>query len=169
MTRRYVVPALLLTLVIMLAVPALAQNQSSLGTGTSISGCTIIDKPGSYLLAKNITATKRDLKQIAADRMPGCIVIASDFVSLDLQGYTIKGPGAGANSGIGIYVAADEYGWGRFETRIRNGVVTEFNPGLSVVAIPLSRCACIITVQVSCFPARVIRSRMRSCILTALA
>src|SRR5512137_1290411 len=93
MSRRYVIPALLLTFVILLTVPALAQNQDSQGTGTLIYGCTIISKPGPYVLAKNITAKMSDLKRVVAEGFPACIVIVADFVTLDLRGYTIKGPG----------------------------------------------------------------------------
>ncbi len=61
MSKRFLILTFLFTFVILLAVPGLAQNQDSQGTGTSIYGCTIIDKPGSYVLAKNITATMRSM------------------------------------------------------------------------------------------------------------
>jgi hypothetical protein len=80
MSRRYVIPTLLFTFVILVAVPALAQDGVQ-----SIGACTIIDKPGSYVLARDITATLRDLKQAPVDRFtvgPACIVIVADFGTL---------------------------------------------------------------------------------------
>ncbi len=120
MTRRCVVPALLLTFLILLAVPALAQVQP-------IEGCTVIDKPGSYALANNITATESSVQTL--NGVTACIVIAADFVTLDLRGYTITGLGEWPN---GIETASDASGKWPNATHIRNGIVTKFWTGLSL-------------------------------------
>lgn len=87
----------------------------------SIGNCTVIDKPGSYVLAHNITATVKDLKGSA----PACILIVANFVTLDLQGYTIAGPG----TGFGIYSTG---GNGTVGTHVRNGTVTNFVRGIAL-------------------------------------
>ena len=129
MTRRYVIPALLMTFVILLAVPALAQ-----GGVQAIGACTIIDKPGSYVLASDIKATVGDLKWAAPGRFTGaCIVIVADFVSLDLQGHTIAGPQAFENpNNAGIYTTADASDKQPTAAQIRNGCVTGFMAGIAV-------------------------------------
>ncbi len=50
--------------------------------------CQTISQPGSYTLTKNLTSTG------------DCIVIASDFVTLDLAGFTISGTGTPTSVGI---------------------------------------------------------------------
>jgi hypothetical protein len=127
MSRRFLVPALFLTIVILAAVPALAQVQP-------IEGCTIIDKPGSYVLTKNVAATVSDLRQAAPGRFTSaCIVIVADFVSLDLQGNTIAGPQAWeAPNNAGIYATANDSGKEPTTVHIRNGCVTGFMAGISV-------------------------------------
>jgi hypothetical protein len=118
-----------LTFVILLTVPALAQ-----GGVQAIGACTIIDKPGSYVLARDITATLRDLKQAPGDRFgvgPACIVIVADFVSLDLQGHTITGPEAW-DTGAGIFTTADASGKEPTAIHIRNGCVKGFRWGVAV-------------------------------------
>ena len=69
----------------------------------SIGSCQTIDKPGSYVVAKDLQATG------------DCIVITSSFVTLDLSGYTITGSGVGngvTNSGQSTDIV------------VRNGMVT---------------------------------------------
>jgi hypothetical protein len=130
MSRRYVIPTLLFTFVILVAVPALAQDGVQ-----SIGACTIIDKPGSYVLARDITATLRDLKQAPVDRFTvglACIVIVADFVSLDLQGHTITGPEAWDSGNAGIFITADARGNLPTAAHIRNGGVTGFTTGVAV-------------------------------------
>jgi hypothetical protein len=129
MIRRYVAPALLLTFVILLAVPALAQSGVQ-----GIGSCTIIDKPGSYVLTRDLTATLADLKRAVPDAwFSGCIVIVADFVSLDLQGHTITGPGDQHTSNhMGIYTTADASGKKSVAARIRNGNVKNFDLGVAL-------------------------------------
>lgn len=131
-SRRFVVLALFFTFSIVLAVPAWAQNQDSQGTGQSIYSCTIIDKPGSYVLAKNITVRQSDLKHIRTES--ACILIFADFVSLDLQGRTITGPGADIYA-FGIYSTAPASGSAPVATQIRNGSATKFDRGISLEGV----------------------------------
>jgi hypothetical protein len=128
-SRRYVMLALLFTFLIVLAVPAWAQYQDSQGTGTSISACTIIDKPGSYALARNITARQSDLKHIRNES--ACILIVADLVSLDLRGYAITGPGTDKYA-FGVYSTANASLKYPIATYIRNGSVTNFYSGVNV-------------------------------------
>ena len=127
--KKSVILVAVFTFVILLAVPAWAQNQDTQGTGQSVYACTIIDKPGSYVLAKNITARQSDLKHIRNES--ACILIFADFVSLDLQGRTITGPGADIYA-FGIYSTAPASGRAPIATHIRNGCATKFDRGISV-------------------------------------
>lgn len=90
----------------------------------SIGSCRLIDKPGSYAFAKNITAKQQDLRPTG----PSCILIVADFVTLDLRGYTLKGPG----SGFGIYSTANSVGRFASATLVRNGSVTNFDRGIAL-------------------------------------
>lgn len=61
---------------------------------TPITGCTRITEPGSYVLKNNITATtiaEMDTTWLQSPYV-GCIVIAANFVTVDLSGYLITGP-----------------------------------------------------------------------------
>ncbi len=126
MSGRFLVPAFLLTFVILVAVPALAQVQS-------IEACTIIDKPGSYVLTKDITATMADLQRVPNGWFSACIVIVADFVSLDLQGHTLTGPGIQQRWNFSaIYTTADASGKQAMAARIMNGCITKFDLGLAL-------------------------------------
>jgi hypothetical protein len=129
MIRRYVIPALLFAFAILLTIPALAQSD-----GQAIGACTVIDKPGPYVLARNITTSLADLKRNGLpNSMPACILIVADFVSLDLQGHTITGPGARQTwDNAGIYSTADASGKSPMGIEIRNGSVTGFEFGVYV-------------------------------------
>lgn len=128
-SRNLVMLALLFTFLIVLTVPAWAQNQDTQGTGQSVYGCTIIDKPGSYALAKNITARQSDLKHIRNES--ACILIIADFVTLDLRGYSITGPGTGIYA-FGVYSTANASLKWPLGTLIRNGSVSNFDRGMAV-------------------------------------
>jgi parallel beta-helix repeat protein len=118
---------LLLLAALLLLTISLAGNAVAAGGIQSIGNCTIIDKPGSYVLANDITATARDLKTFGGSEL-ACILIIADFVTLDLDGYTIVGPG----SGFGIYVNAPLGSPGRAGVHVRNGAVTGFERGIAL-------------------------------------
>jgi len=57
-----------------------------------IEKCQTIDKPGSYKLVNNLTLSA----------IPGtCLLITADFVTIDLAGFTITGPGIASPFGPG--------------------------------------------------------------------
>jgi hypothetical protein len=86
---------------------------------TKINSCGTITESGPYVLSKDITASATDL--ITAGPGFVCIVIAADFVTLDLAGYTISGPGVGSVSTFGIANDISRQG-----TVVRSGTVTNF-------------------------------------------
>jgi len=120
MKRSVILVVLIGLFLSLLSLPVLAQNQDS--QGTAIHGCTVISKPGSYVLAKNITARRSDLKTVG-DSWPSCILVMAPNVSLDLQGYTITGDSTLAST----YGMAGISSPSRFETTwVRNGAVSQF-------------------------------------------
>ncbi len=126
--RHFVVLALLFAFVFLLTVPASAQ-----GSGQRIGNCTVIDKPGSYELARNIKARLTDLKPVP-DVAPSCIVITASFVTLDLNGQTITGPGWGSPlpETYGVLIHSNPDGEWPIATQIRNGSVAKFNFGIGI-------------------------------------
>jgi hypothetical protein len=88
---------------------------------TTISNCTVIDTPGAYQVGKVITATLRELIFDPVVFIPTCIIIAADFVTLDLGGNTIIGPG----SGLGIASRGGTRG-----IKVHSGSVTNFDFGV---------------------------------------
>jgi hypothetical protein len=116
----------LVTIMVGLIIGRNAWSQTTLSADgiQSVSSCKVIDKPGSYALAKNIAARQQDLRSVG----PSCILIVADFVSLDLRGYTVSGPG----SGFGIYSTANSSGQYPSATYVRNGSVTNFERGIAL-------------------------------------
>lgn len=78
---------------------------------TQIKSCGTLSAPGSYVVAQNLTA--------AGD----CLVVAADYVTIDLGGFTLTGDGA---SGAGI---TDNL-VGHVGVAVRNGTITDFNFGV---------------------------------------
>jgi putative cofactor-binding repeat protein len=78
-----------------------------------ISMCQKITRSGSYELARNLTATGN------------CIVLAADYVTVDLGGFTITG------NGTGIGVSTDQLGSRRGYV-VRHGMVANFNRGVDL-------------------------------------
>lgn len=81
----------------------------------------IIDTPGSYLLTADLHVT---------DDGVNCFEISVDNVSLDLGGHVVRGPGASATSGYGIFA------YNQSGLTLRSGTVTEFHRGVSLSGIP---------------------------------
>ena len=134
--KKSVILVAVFTFVILLTVPAWAQNQDTQGAVQSIGACTVMDKPGSYALTRNITARQSDLKHIGNDS--ACILILADFVSLDLRGYTITGPGTGDHDGYGIMITTNAGGKSPIAAYVRNGCITNFNRGFDVDEDPVA-------------------------------
>jgi hypothetical protein len=72
-----------------------------------VTNCMAITQPGSYIVFNNIQATG------------DCLVVQSDFVTIDLSGFAISGNGTGA--GVVEHLAV-----GRRGITIRNGTITGF-------------------------------------------
>ena len=70
-----------ITMLLILCVFALPSQAGF--AGRPINKCKTIDKPGSYKLTRNLTATG------------DCLVITADYVTINLNGYRILGDGTG--------------------------------------------------------------------------
>lgn len=84
---------------------------------TRVNSCQTITSTGSYILTRNINGSAA-----AGD----CITIDAFFVTLDLNGFTIGGPGFIGNvpAGNGIQINAQG-------ATIRNGTITGWNNGIA--------------------------------------
>src|SRR5437899_4572911 len=96
------------TAVLVLSVVAYAPDA---GAVTPISACVTITTPGSYILTRNLVA--------AGD----CLVVAADFVTIDLAGHMIRGN----RTGIGIQDSGLRKG-----IAIHDGTITNFLAGLRI-------------------------------------
>jgi hypothetical protein len=87
----------------------------------TIGSCQTIREPWSYAVDKTIVATLDNLQPVpGAPRALACIVIDADFVTLNLQGYTIFGPG----SGLGVAAV------GKVGIKVHSGSITNFGEGV---------------------------------------
>jgi len=75
------------------------------------------------VLVTTLTATPHNA---AVENQLGCIVIAADFVTLDMAGNTIIGPGTCSNC-VGIATDRDRRG-----VTVRDGTVTAFKNGVQL-------------------------------------
>jgi len=86
------------------ALPALAAPRV-------INACQTLTEPGSYVVNRNL--------QSSGD----CLVVAADFVTIDLDGFVITGSGTGFGVGSPVLVE-------RRSINVRNGVITGFDTGV---------------------------------------
>ena len=87
------------------------------GGPKKINRCMTITKSGSYIVNKNLQAT--------ANTGGNCIIIKTDFVTLDLNGFTLTG--LGNDTGYGV----SDFGYiVRQGIVVRNGKVTKFSTGI---------------------------------------
>jgi hypothetical protein len=122
-------PAALFPIVLALGAMMLApwagvQAQDAREGPIEIEKCQTISQPGSYKLANNLTSTS------------ACLVITADFVTIDLAGFTMSGPGVRLGA-VGI-LAAPSSGELR-GIAVRNGSISEFN-----IAVDLSSAGSIV-------------------------
>ena len=100
---------------------------------TEIEECGVIDESGSYVLVNNLTA------------IGDCLVVVTDFVSIDLQGFTITGDGPvlvnfndpavleGAIPGTGTGIVDGQIPPQASDgITVRNGQITGFNIGINL-------------------------------------
>ncbi|MBV8507449.1 MAG: hypothetical protein JOZ11_16795, partial [Alphaproteobacteria bacterium] len=115
-------PAALLPIVlalgaIILAPVAGAQAENSREEGpTEIEKCRTIDKPGSYKLVNNLTATAGG----------DCLNITASFVTIDLAGFSISGP---SSNPAGTAITAGTH---TTDIAVRNGSISFFSSGVSL-------------------------------------
>lgn len=99
---------------------------------TAISSCFKITHPGSYVLTGNITATASNVICCGISGLPACILIAADFVTLNLNGFAVTNSTAPSAHGISTDKnlttgnAVDHYG-----IYVYSGTVANF-PGVGV-------------------------------------
>jgi len=82
---------------------------------TDIDACRIITHSGSFKLTKNLAANG------------DCLIVAAEFVTIDLNGHTITGNG----TGVGV---TDRLGFQGIV--VRNGTLTNFGEGVNLIASP---------------------------------
>jgi hypothetical protein len=83
-----------------------------------VNSCTTISNPGSYIMTRSINATAQ---------VGDCIIIDSSYVTLEMNGHVIAGPGfvGGIISGHGIFVNGTTT-----NVEVRNGAITGFTSGV---------------------------------------
>ncbi len=114
---RTVAVALLVALAAMSAMPAVAAGEET----TEITECTTIDEPGHYEIVNNIENP---------DTSFPCIVITSDDVTLDGNGFTIQESQDPTPDADGIVVDAPH----EHKVEIKNVEVTGFDQGIRIDA-----------------------------------
>jgi hypothetical protein len=101
------------TLTLLLALSLAFYLPEATAAPTQINACQKITRSGSYQLARNLTAAGN------------CIVLAADFVTIDLNGFTITG------NGTGIAVLTDQQA-NRRGYVVRRGMITNFKRGVDL-------------------------------------
>jgi len=86
-----------------------------------VTQCQTLPQPGAYVLGKNLNAA-------GGKNGVDCLLLAEDFISIDLNGFTITGSGA---KGTGIKLA-DEFGGGGRGFDIRGGTIISFARGIDL-------------------------------------
>jgi hypothetical protein len=100
---------------------ARAQGQDFQEEGPrAIEKCQTIDKPGSYRLVQDITF---------AGTTGVCLLITGDFVTIDLVGFTVNGPGL---PGITTAIAVQPSSSGLQGIAVRNGSISNFTVGVGL-------------------------------------
>jgi parallel beta-helix repeat protein len=103
---------LLLTFIALATLACGALTTEVFAAPQPISACQTISASGSYILTGNLTATG------------DCLLVAADNITIDLDGYTITGPGSGF-AGITPPNTAI-----RNNITIRNGMIKNFGIGI---------------------------------------
>ena len=89
---------------------------------TEIEKCQTISEPGSYKLVNNLTFK---------GATGACLAITVDFVTIDLAGFTISGPGGSLNPSAPLpnAIAAEDHTTG---IAVRNGSISGFPVGVEL-------------------------------------
>ncbi|MDI6719360.1 MAG: NosD domain-containing protein [Methanomicrobiales archaeon] len=102
---------------LVLAAPAAARSANGPVRGTPITGCMVIDQPGTYILTRN-------LMNVAPGPSGACIVVNAD-ATIDGRGHTLDGIGTDTAVKIPTMDLSDG-------ATVRNLVLTDWNTGVSV-------------------------------------
>jgi len=113
-------PATLFPIALALGAMVVAPGAGAREEGpTEIERCQTISQPGSYVLVHNLTATG------------DCLLINSDFVTVDLAGFAIIGSGTGtAIQFVGPTPQIPRRGFA-----VRNGTISGFGTGIQFIRI----------------------------------
>ncbi len=106
----------IISLITVILLTSLVYSNAMAAGPKKINKCMTINKSGSYVVNKNLQATRKTAGS--------CIVIDADFVTLDLNGFTLKGLGDGTGNGVG------DNGAPHSGIVVRNGMITEFENGI---------------------------------------
>jgi len=93
---------------VLAAVAGIGLSAPAFAAPLVITACTTLTQPGSYVVGNNLTAAGSD-----------CLVVANDFITIDLNGFLVSGGKAG--SGVTALRNAAFRG-----TTVRNGTITGF-------------------------------------------
>jgi len=99
--------------ILMIAIAAMMSMQQTASQTYTISGCTVIDKPGTYVLTRDISGglleRNYDGNPFPHEPEPrACIIITSSDVTLDCKGHTITCSGGGWPTCVSV--AVGKYG-----------------------------------------------------------
>jgi hypothetical protein len=94
-----------------LALAAVILPGAALAAPQNINTCQAISQPGAYIVNRNLAASG------------DCLVVAADFVTIDLDGFVLTGTGTGAGVAVGP-------GPARRGLTVRNGTVVGFSMGI---------------------------------------
>ncbi len=116
--------AIVLALAAMIVAPvASARADDREEAPIEIEKCQTISQPGSYKLVNNLVSTSGN-----------CLVIAADFVTVDLAGFSITGSGTGA----GWQPSGGRPARGHCSKRVDTGVLLEAADGSIVEGLRIS-------------------------------
>lgn len=93
-------------------------SHSAWAAKKQINSCRTISAQGSYIMTRSINATVP-----AGD----CLLITADFVTIDMNGFIIAGPGFSGGIPTGHGITTDQ---SVSNTTVRNGTVIGFNYGV---------------------------------------
>ena len=96
------------TSAVLAAIAGIGLSAPAFAAPLVITACTTLAQPGSYVVGNNLVAAGSD-----------CLVVANDFITIDLNGFLISG----AKAGSGVTALRNVAFRG---TTVRNGTITGF-------------------------------------------
>jgi hypothetical protein len=95
-----------------------------------IEKCRTIDKPGSYKLVNDLTFSGTTS---SGQTIGTCLTITASFVTIDLSGFTITGPGFGKIN-LSTAIAAQSSSSNLAGIAVRNGSISGFGNGVALLS-----------------------------------